>query len=214
MEYGSGNTAVKVLEGINIDIEEGEIVSIIGKSGVGKSTLLNIVSGLIKPTKGSVRYKEKDIVSLKDKEMLKMRLDNFGFVFQDFQLVNSLTAKDNILLPGLASKGKVDEKYFEDVIRTLGIEDKLNSLPAQLSGGEQQRVAIARALINRPKVVFADEPTGNLDRINSDIVFELLFKCVKQQNITLLYVTHDEERAAMADVTIEIYDRKIKIREK
>lgn len=177
--YGKDDAQVKALDDVSINVPYHSIISLSGKSGSGKSTLLNVLSGLVKPTLGEVTFDNINFNSLKKSQITKIRLNKFGFIFQDFQLISNLTVHDNILLPAIAAKNKIDTDFFSDIVNTLNIEHRLNHVPGQLSGGEMQRVAIARALINKPEIIFADEPTGNLDSANSDIVFELLLNCVK-----------------------------------
>ena len=204
--YGTEDTKVEALKDVNINIHQGEIISIVGPSGAGKTTLLNVLSGLEKTTSGKLFYQEIDISTLKQKELSRLRLQNFGFVFQGFYLISTMTVRDNIWLPAIADKAQVDEELFEEIINDLDLKDRLNHLPNQLSGGEKQRVAIARALMNKPSVIFADEPTGNLDSINGEKVFELLFKSAKKYKQTLIYVTHDVTKSKLAEKNLFIKD--------
>lgn len=206
VKYGTGDSAVFALKEVNLKIEKGDIISIIGPSGAGKSTLLSVLGGLEKPTSGEYLYDNVDYYSLSQKEMSKKRLVHFGFVFQAFYLISSLTVKDNILLPVVADKKEIDNDLFDELVNTLGIKDRLMHYPNELSGGEKQRTAIARALINKPTVLYADEPTGNLDSRNGETVFRMLIDMAKKNNQTLIYVTHDMSKANLADKTYTIKD--------
>ncbi|SET07257.1 ABC transporter ATP-binding protein [Anaerobranca gottschalkii] len=196
----------KANNNINIKIKIGEIVAIVGPSGSGKTTLLNLISGLEKPSEGDVIYKGKKINKLSDKALSKIRLKEFGFVYQFFNLIPTLTAMDNITLPLILNKVDVDKKFLNTILEILGLTGKEHHLPSQLSGGEQQRVAVARALIHKPQIIFADEPTGNLDSQNSFNVLKLMKDCVKEFNQTLIYVTHNQELAEMAGRKISLLD--------
>ena len=204
--YGKKDNCVYALNGIDLEIEEGESIAIVGTSGAGKSTLLNVLSGLEKVTSGTVLLKGQSLSELKEHQLSDIRLCNFGFVFQAFHLISSLSVYDNIVLPSMTAYGKVDKEWFEQLVKTLQIEHRLEHKTNQLSGGEKQRVAIARALINRPQVVFADEPSGNLDSKNGNQVFKLLFDYIKDNKGTLIYVTHDMEKAKLAERIIQISD--------
>lgn len=206
VEYGSDESKVSALNGIDLDIQEQEQIAIIGPSGSGKSTLLNVLSGLEHITSGEIYYNGIDFYQLSQKKMSELRLKNFGFVFQAFYLISSMTVKDNIYLPAITLEGKVDKELFDELIEQLGLTERINHLPGQLSGGEKQRVAIARALINKPKVIFADEPSGNLDSQNGKLVFDLLFRFSEKYKQTLIYVTHDLEKASLAKRQIQIKD--------
>lgn len=178
--YGTGENQVKAVNHVNIQIEQGEFVAIVGKSGSGKSTLLHMLGGLDTPTSGSVILSDKDLYSMKEDQLAVFRRRKIGFVFQAFNLVSSINVWENIVLPlGLDGK-KVDKAYVNDIITTLGLEHRIHNLPNTLSGGQQQRVAIARALVNRPEILFADEPTGNLDSKTSDEVIALLKMSAKK----------------------------------
>ena len=207
--YGTGNSAVSALRGIDLQIKEGEKIAIVGPSGSGKSTLLNVLGGLEKPTNGKYLYKGQEYYNLKQSRQSDIRLKEFGFVFQSFYLVSSLTVKDNILLPMVADKRKTDDKFLDDVVNRLGIAERMTHFPNELSGGEKQRVAIARAIINKPGVIFADEPSGNLDSVTGENVFELLFEVANNYKQTLIYVTHDLEKAKLAQRIITIKDGEI-----
>lgn len=200
---------VEALRGVTLDISDGEFISIMGKSGCGKTTLLHCMSGILKPSSGEILFDEKSLFKIKDRERSKVRRTSMGFVFQFFNLVPELTVRENILLPLKINRYKVDEVYFDKLIEDLGIIEQINRLPATLSGGQQQRVAIARALIHKPKIVFADEPSGNLDETSSREVIELLQSLQKEYNLTLIMVTHDKDIASYADRIIHMRDGRI-----
>lgn len=204
--YGREDTKVEAIKDISINISHGVIISIVGPSGAGKTTLLNVLSGLEKISSGKILYQGIDMSTLNQKELANLRLQNFGFVFQGFYLVSTMSVRDNIWLPAIADKANVDDELFEEIILDLNLKDRINHLPNQLSGGEKQRVAIARALINKPSVIFADEPTGNLDSLNGEKVFDLLFKCAKKYKQTLIYVTHDVNKSKVAEKSLFIKD--------
>ncbi len=207
--YGEGETLVKALDDVSIEVERGEFVSIIGTSGSGKSTLLHMLGGLDNPTEGKVIIDDKDISGLKGDELCIFRRRKIGFIFQSFNLVPSISVYDNIILPLQLDGKKVDKEYIENVIETLGIEKKLNVLPSKLSGGQQQRVAIARALASKPAIILADEPTGNLDTKTSQDVLGLLKTTGNKFNQTIVMITHNDEIAQLADRTIRIEDGHI-----
>ena len=185
--YGTGENQVKAVNHVNIQIQQGEFVAIVGKSGSGKSTLLHMLGGLDTPTSGSVILSDKDLYSMKEDQLAVFRRRKIGFVFQAFNLVSSINVWENIVLPlGLDGK-KVDKAYVNDIITTLGLEHRIHNLPNTLSGGQQQRVAIARALVNRPEILFADEPTGNLDSKTSDEVIALL-KMSAKKYLSLIHI--------------------------
>lgn len=204
--YSSCKNRVVALDGVNLEITSGEFISIIGPSGSGKSTLLHILSGLDRPTSGSLTYDGKDIYKFTDKELSAFRRQRIGFVFQQFHLLPVLTAKENIIMPLLLDKRQPDEDYLKQLVALLHIEERLSHLPHELSGGQQQRVAIARALIARPDIVFADEPTGNLDSKSGREVMEMLLGIWKKMGKTIVIITHDSQIAQMAERRFEILD--------
>lgn len=204
--YGEGDSEVKALDGITMEIQEKERLCIMGPSGAGKSTLLNVLSGLERLSNGSVWYKQEEITKYNQKKLARLRLHEFGFVYQNFYLLPTLNVKDNICIPTLACSGSVNKEFFEQVTEELGLDKRLYHMPHQLSGGEKQRVAIARAILNKPNVIFADEPTGNLDSANGQRVFELLLETTKKYEQTLVYVTHDDSKAALASRVLHLKD--------
>ena len=207
--YGKGETAVNALNGINLKIENGEFAAIVGSSGSGKSTLLHMLGGLDRPTSGKVFVDGKDIFSLDDEELTVFRRRKTGFVFQSYNLVPVLSVYENIVLPIQLDGGRIDRKYMDEVIETLGLGSKLNSFPNQLSGGQQQRVAIARALGAKPAIILADEPTGNLDSRTSQDVLGLLKISGERFSQTIVMITHNEEIAQTADRIIRIEDGRV-----
>ena len=207
--YGTKENQVKAVNNVNIKINQGEFVTIVGKSGSGKSTLLHMLGSLDMPTKGNVIISGKDIYKMKEDQLAIFRRRKIGFIFQAFNLVSALNVWENIVLPlGLDGK-KVDESFVNDIIKTLEIENKIHNLPNTLSGGQQQRVAIARALVTRPDILFADEPTGNLDSKTSDEVIALLKMTAKKYGQTIVMITHDDEIAQVADRILIIEDGKV-----
>nr|WP_330374493.1 ABC transporter ATP-binding protein [Paeniclostridium sordellii] len=210
--YGKGENKVQALKDINLSIEKGKFTAIIGPSGSGKSTLLNCIAGLDNISSGKVLLEREDISTLNDNSLSKLRSEEFGFIFQSFNLIPVINVYENIILPISIDDKKVDKEHIDNIIDKLGLKDKINKFPNELSGGQQQRVAIARALANKPKIIFADEPTGNLDSKTTDEVMNLLNSCVKEFGQTLVMITHNNEIAKMADVCIEIRDGKIKYR--
>ena len=207
--YGSGDTQVKALDGVDLGIEQGEFVAIVGTSGSGKSTLLHMLGGLDRPTSGAVTVDGKDIFSLKDEALTIFRRRKIGFVFQSYNLVPVLSVWENIVLPVELDGRKADQGYVEEVIATLGLDKKLRNLPNQLSGGQQQRVAIARALATKPAILLADEPTGNLDSKTSQDVLSLMKVTGQKFAQTMVMITHNEEIAQMADRIVRIEDGRI-----
>ena len=207
--YGSGDTQVKALDGVDLSVENGEFVAIVGTSGSGKSTLLHMLGGLDRPTSGAVLVDGKDIFSLKDEELTIFRRRKIGFVFQSYNLVPVLSVYENIVLPIQLDGGKVDQSYVNQVIEALVLEQKLQNLPSQLSGGQQQRVAIARALVTKPAIILADEPTGNLDSKTSQDVLSLMKVTGQKFAQTMVMITHNEEIAQMADRIVRIEDGRI-----
>ena len=204
--YGSDESHVVALDKVNLEIASSDFISIMGPSGSGKSTLLHLLSGLDKPTSGSLTYDGKDIYRLTDKELSVFRRQRIGFIFQQFNLLPVLTAKENIIMPLLLDKKQPDEGYLNQLTDLLGIHDRLIHLPHELSGGQQQRVAIARALIAKPDIIFADEPTGNLDSKSGGEVMGILENIWKRMGKTLVVITHDSRIARMADRQFVIID--------
>ena len=204
--YGSGENQVVALDKANLTIAPGDFISIIGPSGSGKSTLLHLLSGLDHPTSGSLTYDGQEIYTLSDKELSAFRRRQMGFIFQQFNLLPVLTARENILMPLLLDKKQPDEGYLDQLAELLGLRERLDHLPHELSGGQQQRVAIARALIAQPEVIFADEPTGNLDSKSGGEVMELLKGIRERMGKTLVIITHDNRIAAAADRQLTIMD--------
>ena len=204
--YGSGETKVEALMNASFSIEKGEFAAVIGPSGSGKSTLLNLLSALDYPTAGKVFVDGRDIYSMKEDELSVFRRRNIGFVFQAYNLVPELNVEENITLPILLDYKKPDQTYIDELMQILGLSDRRDHLPAQLSGGQQQRVAIGRALATRPAIVFADEPTGNLDSKNSRDVMNLLKLSVEQYSQTLVMITHNQDYASYADRIFHVQD--------
>ena len=207
--YGSGDTEVRALDGVNLNVENGEFVAIVGTSGSGKSTLLHMLGGLDRPTSGSVIVDGKDIFRLKDEALTIFRRRKIGFVFQSYNLVPVLNVYENIVLPVQLDGRRVDEDFIGKIVKTLGLDGRLDALPSQLSGGQQQRVAIARALAAAPAIILADEPTGNLDSKTSQDVLGLLKVTSQKFSQTIVMITHHEEIAQMADRIIRIEDGRI-----
>jgi putative ABC transport system ATP-binding protein len=204
--FGEGEAAVDALSGVSVSFERGRFSSIMGPSGSGKSTLMHILAGLDRPTSGSVEVDGVEITGLDDGELTKLRRDKLGFIFQFFNLLPVLTAEENIALPLSIAGRQPDPEWLERLIETVGLSDRRTHRPSELSGGQQQRVAVARALISKPAVVFADEPTGNLDSKSSDDVLELLRGAVDEFGQTVIMVTHDPEAAAHADRMLALRD--------
>ncbi len=207
--YGTGGAAVEALRGITIDLAEGEWTAIMGPSGSGKSTLLHILAGLDRPTDGKVLIGEIDLTTLNDKQLTLLRRDRIGFVFQAYNLIPTLTAAENITLPLDIAGRDVDQAWFDEVVDTVGVRDRLAHRPAELSGGQQQRVAGARALVSRPQIIFADEPTGNLDSKSGEELLRFLRSAVDDHGQTIVMVTHDAHAAAYADRIVFLGDGKI-----
>lgn len=207
--YGSGETEVRALDGVDLAVEDGEFVAVVGSSGSGKSTLLHMLGGLDRPTSGTVTVDGLELSTLKDEELTIFRRRKIGFVFQSYNLVPVLSVWENIILPVELDGGKLDKIYIDQIIHTLGLESKLNNLPNTLSGGQQQRVAIARALAAKPAIILADEPTGNLDSRTSQDVMGLLRITSERFSQTIVMITHNEELAQMADRTVRIEDGRI-----
>ena len=210
--YGSGDTEGRALDGVDLTVDKGEFVAVVGTSGSGKSTLLHMLGGLDRPTSGAVLVDGSDIFSLKDEALTIFRRRKIGFVFQNYNLVPVLNVYENIVLPIQLDGGRVDEAYVNRIIETLGLEDKLQRLPNNLSGGQQQRVAIARALAAKPAIILADEPTGNLDSKTSQDVMGLLKITSQKFTQTIVMITHNEEIAQMAERIIRIEDGRIVVR--
>ena len=207
--YGAGDNLVKAVDCINLEIKQGEFVSIVGKSGSGKSTLLHMLGALDNPTSGSVWLDGENISSFKETRLSQIRRRKIGFIFQSYNLIPSLNVWENIVLPLGLDDQDVDETFIQDIIRTLGLDNKRKNLPNTLSGGQQQRCAIARAIAAKPSIILADEPTGNLDTKTGDEVMALLKSSAKKYGQTLVVITHNEEIAQMADRTIMIADGKV-----
>lgn len=207
--YQSHENVVKAVDHIDLQIQQGEFVTIIGKSGSGKSTLLHLLGGLDNPTSGEVWIDGKNIAGYTGEQLAALRRQKIGFVFQAFNLVPSLNVWENVVLPIGLDDRKVDEAFVEDILRTLGMEEKVRNLPNTLSGGQQQRTAIARAIAAKPSIILADEPTGNLDSKTGDEVMSLLKLSARKYGQTLVVITHNEEIAQMADRTIAIADGKV-----
>jgi len=204
--YGEGETAVDALRGVSVDIDRGRLTAVMGPSGSGKSTLMHILAGLDKPTSGSVEVAGTEITTLGDNDLTKLRREHIGFVFQFFNLLPMLNARENITLPLTISGEKPDEGWVEQVVEDVGLADRLSHRPAELSGGQQQRVAIARALVSQPTVLFADEPTGNLDSSTGHEILQLLRASVDTRGQTTVMVTHDGRAAAIADRVLFLAD--------
>jgi putative ABC transport system ATP-binding protein len=204
--YGEGDTAVDALRGVSLDIAQGRLTAVMGPSGSGKSTLMHILAGLDKPTTGTVSIAGTEITTLKDTDLTKLRRQHIGFVFQFFNLLPMLTAEENITLPLSIAGEKAEPEFFKDLIDKVGLGDRLTHRPAELSGGQQQRVAIARALVSRPTVLFADEPTGNLDSHTGHEILELMRDSVDAYGQTMVMVTHDAGAASIADRVLFLAD--------
>jgi putative ABC transport system ATP-binding protein len=207
--YGKGETAVRALDDVSFSVKKGEFVAIIGPSGSGKSTLLHLLGGVDRPTNGKVLVDNTDIYSLDETQLAIFRRRQIGLIYQFYNLIPVLTVEENITLPLLLDEQKVDKNHFDEIVKTLHLENRLHHLPNQLSGGQQQRVSIGRALINNPAIMLADEPTGNLDSKNSSEIIDLLKVFNKTYHQTLIVITHDERIALQADRIIAIEDGRI-----
>ena len=207
--YGKGDTAVTALDHVSFSVEKGEFIAVIGPSGSGKSTLLHMLGGVDRPTSGKVLIDGTDIYQLDESQLAIFRRRQIGLIYQFYNLIPVLNVEENITLPLLLDGRKVDQQNLEELLTILGVKERVDHLPNQLSGGQQQRVSIGRALINNPAIVFADEPTGNLDSKNSDEIINLLKLYNKKYNQTLIVITHDEKIALQADRIINIEDGKI-----
>lgn len=208
-EYGQKENKVVALKSINLEVDKGEFVAIVGTSGSGKSTLLNLIGGLDTPTKGQIFVRDEEISLLKNRELTKYRRDSIGFVFQNYSLMPVLSVYDNVALPLSLSRKKVDHGYIKELLTELGIWDKRKKYPSELSGGQMQRVAIARALVNKPAILLADEPTGNLDSNTTSEVMDMLRESNRKFNQTILMVTHNDALAKVCDRVIRIEDGQI-----
>jgi putative ABC transport system ATP-binding protein len=207
--YGTGDATVHALAGVNITFDRGRFTAVMGPSGSGKSTLMHCMAGLDRPTSGKTYVGNVDVSSLDDSRLTQMRRDRIGFVFQSFNLVPTLTAAENITLPIDLAGGKVDQEWFDYLVKQLGIHDRLTHRPVEMSGGQQQRCACARALINRPDLIFADEPTGNLDSNSSNEMLGFLRRSVTDFGQSIVMVTHDPHGAAFADRVVFLADGKV-----
>jgi putative ABC transport system ATP-binding protein len=207
--YGTGEAAIRALDGVTVDFEAGRFSAIMGPSGSGKSTLMHCAAGLDTVDRGTVSLGETRLTGLSDTALTRLRRDRVGFVFQSFNLMPALTAAQNIRLPWELAGRRPDRSWFDQVVAVLGLADRLDHLPAQLSGGQQQRVACARALLPRPDVIFADEPTGNLDSRSGTTVLEFLRRCVRDLGQTVVMVTHDPNAAAYADRVVMLADGRL-----
>lgn len=208
-EYGKDNNKVEALKNINLTVEKGEFIAIVGASGSGKSTLLHIIGGVDRATTGDIYIDDVYLNDLSEDEISLLRLRKLGFVFQSYNLIAVLTVEENIEMPVLLDDGVIDERFKDELIKMLHLEDRKNHLPSELSGGQQQRVAIGRALANKPSIILADEPTGNLDSKTAIDIMELLKYTTKKYKQTLVVITHDEKIAQMADRVITIKDGEL-----
>ncbi|HEU5370969.1 MAG TPA: ABC transporter ATP-binding protein [Gaiellaceae bacterium] len=204
--YGEGEAAVEALRGVSLDVHPGELVAVMGPSGSGKSTLMHLLAALDKPTSGTVAIAGQEVGSLSDKQVTLLRRDHIGFVFQFFNLLPMLSAEENVKLPLSIAGEKPDREFFEDLLKRVGLADRRTHRPAELSGGQQQRVAIARALVSQPSVIFADEPTGNLDSTTGHEILQLLRASTKDLGQTMVMVTHDANAAEIADRVLFLAD--------
>jgi len=209
--YGSGDAAVDALRGISIDLARGRFTAIMGPSGSGKSTLMHVMAGLDEPTSGTVRIDGVEITTLKERQLTQLRRDKVGFIFQTFNLLPMLTARENLVLPLTIAGRKSDDAWLDTLVRAVDLGDRLDHRPSELSGGQQQRVAIARAPVSRPAVIFADEPTGNLDSKTGDEVLGLLRRSADEFGQTIVMVTHDARAATVADRIVFLQDGRIEL---
>ena len=207
--YGEEPNITRALDGVNFSVDDGEFVAVVGTSGSGKSTLLHMMGGLDTPTSGSVFVRDKDLSKMNDEQLTIFRRRNIGFIFQNYNLVPILNVYENIVLPVELDGDTVDQRFMDNIVNMLGLDDKLNNMPNQLSGGQQQRVAIARALISKPAIVLADEPTGNLDSKTSAEVLGLLKRTSEEFHQTIVMITHNNDIARLADRIVRIEDGKI-----
>ncbi|MGE5274602.1 MAG: ABC transporter ATP-binding protein [Verrucomicrobiota bacterium] len=207
--YGEGDNAVEALRGVSLDVARGQLTTVMGPSGSGKSTLMHILAGLDRPTSGSVRIDGTEITTLGDTALTRLRREHIGFIFQFFNLLPMLTAEENVVLPLTIAGEKVDSEWLEQLLDSVGLKDRRKHRPSELSGGQQQRVAIARALVSKPTVVFADEPTGNLDSKTGGEILELLRQAVQEAGQTTVMVTHDPRSASIADRILFLADGNI-----
>jgi putative ABC transport system ATP-binding protein len=212
--YGQGETAVEALRGVSLEIERGKLTAVMGPSGSGKSTLMHILAGLDKPTGGTVTVAGEEITGMNDNQLTELRRKHIGFVFQFYNLLPMLTAEENVKLPLSVAGEKVDDAWFRELMAKVGLSERLGHRPSELSGGQQQRVAVARSLVSRPTVVFADEPTGNLDSRSSDEILKLLRDSCDTYGQTIVMVTHDPRAAAIADRILYIADGSIVLDQK
>ncbi len=210
--FGKGESLTEILKGASFAVEKGEFVSLMGASGSGKSTMLYLIGGLDRDFEGEIKINDEDIAGKKEKELSKLRLDNIGFVFQFYNLVQNLSVEDNIMLPiKMSKKNNADaRKRLDEILELTGLTGKRKSLPRQLSGGQQQRVAIARAILGDPEIILADEPTGNLDSASTEEIMQLFKRINKEKNITILQVTHSEHCASFGDRVIELENGVVK----
>ena len=208
-QYGEGETAVHALRGVSVDVAVGGLTAVMGSSGSGKSTLMHILAGLDRPTEGSVTIGGQDITTLSDNDLTLLRREHIGFIFQFFNLLPMLTAQENVVLPLALAGVKPDPGWVDELVAKVGLGSRLGHRPSELSGGQQQRVAVARALVSKPTVVFADEPTGNLDSKTSDEILQLLHEAVENYQQTMVMVTHDAKAAMIADRVLFLADGEI-----
>lgn len=209
MAYGEGDARVLALDGVSLELFEGELTAVMGPSGSGKSTLMHCLAALETPTSGRVFIGDIEVSSLDDKRLTRLRRDHIGFIFQSFNLVPTLTARENIMLPASIAGRKVDQELFDDVIDAVGLRERLGHRPSQLSGGQQQRVACARALVTQPDIIFADEPTGNLDSRSGEEVLSFLRRSVDRLGQTIVMVTHDPVAAGFTDRVVFLADGRV-----